>query len=600
MTERDKRFDEAPVSAVLEAPLSRRRLMRFVGGAALATGAMSLLAACGGGSDDDGGSTGQSDSSSTGDATATTDAGSGDSGSSDAGDSGGGSPKQGGRLIIGRSGDADSLDPQHTIASISWQVFQHIYDPLIGRNLNLEYEGVLAESWEISEDGKEITFNLREGIKFHDGTDLDAKAVEFSYNRLIDPATNAPAAAWVTPLERAEAVDDMTVKMYLSEAFSPFLGNTASAYFGIISPAAVEKYGPDFGQNPVGTGPYKFKEWIAGQEITIERNPDYQNFRTISENKGAAYLDEIVFRNIPEEQTQIAAFEAGEINTLLLVPPHHVSKLEDNPDLQLLPTEKATNIHFIEFHTFPPEGDYGFEVKPPFDDLRVRQAVAYAVNADEIIQAVHDGRATRNYGPMPTGMYGYDPAIKEYGYEHDPEKAEALLEEAGWVSTGSGPRQKDGQPLEVVLWASSATTVQRVAQVIQNQLGKVGFDVKLETMEIATLLARLGGEDDTSHFDVMSWGWGEPDLLYMMTDTDSGVGQYRAEDYRKLVEEARRVNDLDERAKLYFEASKIFLRDVGAVPLWTQLTVVGVRKEVKGMKLDPQGYPIYHDVYIEQ
>ena len=488
----DPRAGDAQSVDLLGSQLSRRRLVRLLAAAPVAAGVTSILAACGGGDStvSDGGSGGSS-------ATPSGTADSGSGGSS-------GEPKQGGRLIIGRSGDSDSLDPQHTIASISWQVFQHIYDPLIGRNLDLEYEGVLAERWEISEDGKEITFTIRKGIKFHDGTDLTPEAVAFTFTRLMDPATNAPAASWISPLQKTEAIDDSTVKMTLSEAFAPLLGNISSAYFGIISPAAVEKYGEDFGQNPVGTGPYKFKEWIAGESITLERNPDYQNFRTTSENKGAPYLDEIVFRNIPEEQTQVASMETGEINCLLSVPPHQVKNFQDNPDLQVYIPEASTSIAFIEFHMMDPGEEYGQVYKPPFDDVRVRQAVAYAINADEIIESVLDGLATRNYGPMPTGNYGYTPDIKEFGYDYDPEKAKSLLEEAGWVASGNGPRQKDGQPLEVLLWTWNASTQERVAQVIQNQLNQVGFDVKLETMEVATVLARLGQPDDPSHFDLMS------------------------------------------------------------------------------------------------
>lgn len=590
----DPRAGDAQSVDLLGSQLSRRRLVRLLAAAPVAAGVTSILAACGGGdsTDSNGGDSG-SDGGSGG--TSTTPSGTADSGSGGSS----GEPKQGGRLIIGRSGDSDSLDPQHTIASISWQVFQHIYDPLIGRNLDLEYEGVLAERWEVSEDGKEITFTIRKGIKFHDGTDLTPEAVAFTFTRLMDPATSAPAASWISPLQKTEAIDDSTVKMTLSEAFAPLLGNISSAYFGIISPAAVEKYGEDFGQNPVGTGPYKFKEWIAGESITLERNPDYQNFRTTSENKGAPYLDEIVFRNIPEEQTQVASMETGEINCLLSVPPHQVKNFQDNPDLQVYIPEASTSIAFIEFHMMDPGEEYGQVYKPPFDDVRVRQAVAYAINADEIIESVLDGLATRNYGPMPTGNYGYNPDIKEFGYDYDPEKAKSLLEEAGWVASGNGPRQKDGQPLEVLLWTWNASTQERVAQVIQNQLNQVGFDVKLETMEVATVLARLGQPDDPSHFDLMSWGWSESDLLYMMTDTESGIGWYRPKEYRDLVEEARRVNELEERGRLYFEAMKIMLRDCAMVPLWSPVNVVGTRAEVKGMKLDGQGYPIYHDIYIE-
>ena len=232
-----------------------------------------------------------------------------------------------GRIVVGRTGDADSLDPHHTIASLSWQVFTNIFDPLVSWDANLHVEGILAREWEISDDGLEYTFSLREGIAFHDGTEFNADAVKFTFDRILDPQTGAPAAAWITSLESTEVVDPLTVRMRLKEPFAPFLGNLCTGYFGIVSPAAVEKYGDEFGKNPVGTGPWKFKGWRTGEEIVLERNPDYKHFHSYVENKGAPLVSELVFRNIPDEQTQIAAFETGEIN-VLAVPPHAVADFE--------------------------------------------------------------------------------------------------------------------------------------------------------------------------------------------------------------------------------------------------------------------------------
>src|SRR5262249_37170902 len=155
-----------------------------------------------------------------------------------------------------------------------------VYDPLIGFNMQLTYEGILAESWDISDDGLEYTFHLRPGITFHDGTELDADAVKFSFDRLIDPATNAIAGGWITPLKGTEVIDPLTVKLVLSEPFSPLLGNLCLSYYGILSPTAMQKLGEDFAKNPVGTGPWKFKEWISGEKITLERNEQYQNFHS--------------------------------------------------------------------------------------------------------------------------------------------------------------------------------------------------------------------------------------------------------------------------------------------------------------------------------
>lgn len=503
----------------------------------------------------------------------------------------------GGEIILGRSGDADTLDPHHTIAAIASGVFANIYEPLVGRNMDLEYEGVLAERWEISPDGKEYTFFLRPGITFHDGTEMNADAVKFTFDRLMDPTTEAPAASWISPLERTEVVDPTTVKMFLEEPFSPFLGNMAAGgYFGILSPKAVQEGGEDYGRSPVGTGAFRFKEWTSGERITLERNPDHQSFRSYVETDGPPRLDGLVFRNIPEEQTQVASFETGEIN-LLDVPPRQVTEFQGNPDYQLIRNEGGTGISFVEFSMLPPEGDNNARFKPPFDDLKLRQAVAYAINADEIIERVLEGLAVRNHGPMPAGLYGYNPDIQQFGYGHDPEAATRLLEEAGW--TGDGVRQKDGQPLRVMFWTWNDTTQERVAQVIQNQLTRVGFEVQLETMEVATLLGRLGTDDDPSHLDLMGWGWSEPDILFMMTDTTSGIGYYRQEAYRSLVTQARVATALDERARLYFDAMKTMLADAAMVPLWTEQAVVGVRSEVKNFKLGPVGTFVYHDAYVE-
>ena len=476
-------------------------------------------------------------------------------------------------------------------------MFTNIYDTLTALNMDGEPEGILAEKWEISTDGTQYTFHLRQGIKFHDGTDFNADAVKFTYDRLVDPKTNAPAASWISGYESAKVIDEHTVTLQLKAPFSPLMGNTSIAYFGILSPTAVQKEGTNFGHKPVGTGPFMFKEWIPQQTITLVRNPNYQNFHSYDKNKGAPYLDSLVFKNIPEAQTQVASLQTGEIN-LLQLPPHNVADFSKDSNYQVFTDKQSTDITFVEFHMEKPTGEYGAVYKPPFDDLRVRQAVAYAINGDVIIKSVLDGLAVRNYGPMPIGLYGYDPKIQQYGYDYDPDKAKQLLDEAGWK--GSGTRSKNGQSLTVQFWTWNDSTQQQVAQVLQNQLNQVGFDVKLTTMEVATLLGRLGKDGDTSNFDLMGWGWGEPDLLYMMTDTTSGVGYYHAEDYRKLVTQARQVSDLPQRGKLYFQAAQVMLKDCAMVPLWSDLTVTAARKEVKDFKLGPQGYYGYMDAYIQK
>ena len=505
---------------------------------------------------------------------------------------------RGGRIVYARTGDSDTLDPHHTIAAISWEVFTNIYDTLIAKNAELEYEGILAESWEISPDGKQYTFKLRPGIKFHDGSDFTAEAVKYTFDRVIKPEIAAPAAPWVAALESTEVIDPYTVRMNLKEPFSPLLGNISIAYFGILPPVAVEEKGDRFGEEPVGTGPFKFKEWVKGESITLVPNENYQNFHSYVSNKGAPLLDELVFRNIPEEQTRLAAFETGEVN-LIQVPPREVENFKANPDYQVFLTEGGTNIYFLEFSMIEPEGGAGAQFKPPFDDIRLRQAVAHAVNVEEIIDKVLQGLAIRNFGPMPTDTFAYNPQIEEFGYKHDPERAKALLDEAGWIDTdGDGVREKEGKKLEVLMWTWNDGTNERVVQVVQNQLAQVGIGVKIETMEVATLLARL--KENVSDIDLMGWGWPEPDILSMMTETESGIGLYRDPQYRDTVLQARRTADLGERSRLYFEAMKKMLADAAMIPLWTNLEIFAVRSEVKNFKLGPQALRVYEDAYVEE
>lgn len=507
---------------------------------------------------------------------------------------------RGGTIILARAADANTLDPHHTILGLALHVLFCIYDTLTVVNPDGQVEGVLAESWEISDDGTEYTFHLRPGISFHDGTPFNADAVKFTYDRILDPATNTPTRSWLSALQETVVLDDATVKMVLSEPFSPLLGNLATAYFGIVSPTAVEQFGDDFGINPVGTGAWRFQEWIAGERITLVPNPEYQNVRSWVSNDGAPYLEELIFRTIPEAETQLAAFETGEVNALLAVPPREVERLQEDPAYQVSISDSGSATTYIEFSMIEPESEFGAQWMPPFDDPLLRQAVAYGVNADEMMTNVLQGLAVRNYGPMPTGMFAYKPEIEEFGYHFDPERANALLDEAGWVDgDGDGVREKDGAPLEVLFWASSNSINEKLTQIIQSQLGQVGFKVNVELVESGTYLSRLS--ENISNFNLTGWGQPEPDMLRGMTNGTWGLGRYRDEDYQTLMTAALQTTDPAERTEIYFAAGKKMLADAAMVPLWTALTVMALRSDVKDFQQGPF-YPssgVWEDVYIE-
>lgn len=503
---------------------------------------------------------------------------------------------RGGRLTIARPNDADSLDPAHTTGP-SWDIINNVNDQLVCLNDNLEYEGIIAESWEISEDGLEYTFRLRPGIKFHDGSDVDAAAVKFTFDRIIDPATNALSRGWIKPLTATEVIDPLTVKLILSEPFSALLGQLCLNYYCPLPPAAVQEMGEEFSRNPIGAGPWKFKEWVPGSTITLVRNEQYQNFHSYNTNRGAPFLDEVVFTNIPEAETQIAALESGEVDIILL-PPREVERFLDD-DTYLIVVNPATDgINFIEFNMVDNGGQYGAEFKPPFDDVRMRQAVAYAIDADPVIESVYYGLATRNYGPVATGLFAYNPEIEQYGYHYEPERAQALLDEAGWLDPGDGVREKDGQKLDLKFWAwNDGGTTEKVLQILQNQLAQVGIKTTIEVLELSTWLTST--VDGDWHLSFAGWFWPEPNALKMIAETTHGIGFYDDEEYITLLDQATQVADQAERSAFYFQASQKLLADAAMIPLWSPLAARAVRKSFTGYKPGPQMYGSYIDIYIE-
>lgn len=603
---------------LLRAGLSRRSFLRWTALAGGLAAVAPILAACGGDDDDDdtpaatattGGGEATATTGSGAEATATT------GGSEATATTGSAEPTattapaaptatieltegSGGSIITVHSNDADSLDPQRTILGDSWVIFRSIYDTLISKNPALEFEPLIAESWEISDDGLEYTYAIRSGMTFHDGSEVTAEDVKFTFDRASDPEAPAQALSFIDAYDHAELVDASTVKLVLKMPSAPFTSNIAVEYFGILPQAAVEAAGDDFGTNPVGSGPWVFNEWIQGEQCSFTPFAEYVQYRSYVENKGAPKADELVFRVITEAQTQIAALQTGEINHIQSLPAHEYANFKDDSEYTVYLIEGSSAIVAVEFVTEPPAGDPGEPIyKAPFDDLRVRQAVAYGINAEEIIESVLEGLAKRNFGPMPTGLFAYDPAIEEFGYHYDGEQANALLDEAGWTMGSDDVREKDGQKLELTYWLWTGPTEEKASQVIQNQLGEIGMKVNLEVLDIGTMVARL--PEAANNFNWMEVGWPEADILYILTSFGWGVGRYQPADYMDLITQARETSDQDERKALYFEAQKLFLEDLPWVPLWSSVGVTATRAELKNFKLGADGTFIWEDAFVE-
>ncbi|ETI67989.1 ABC transporter substrate-binding protein [Neobacillus vireti] len=481
-------------------------------------------------------------------------------------------------LVYGRGGDSTSLDPITTTEGEAFKVTQNIFETLLvyGEQDTTIHPG-LAEEWNTSDDGLTYTFKLRQGVKFHDGTDFNADAVVFNFDRWMNG--NEDKFPYYTMfggykadeghvIKEVKAVDPNTVQFILKRPQAPFLKNIAMSPFGIASPAAVEKWGDDFRSHPVGTGPFKFVEWKQKDRITIEKNPDYWQ-------KGLPKLNKIIFRVIPENTARLNALANGEIDVMDGLNNSDEATVLANDKLQII-ERPSMNVGYIGLTTN----------RPPLDNKLVRQAINHAIDKKSIIDAFYGGKALAAKNPMPPSIEGYNDAIQEYPF--DLEKAKALLKEAGFE-----------KGFEMDLWAMPVARpympeAKKVAEVIQDSLGKIGIKAKIQSVDWPTYLekARKG------EFDAFMLGWtgdnGDPDnFIYTLLDKDSigsnNYAYYSNEELHKILIEAQTETEQSKRNELYKKAQEIIHEDAPWVPLVHSTPLLAAGKDVLNYLPHPTG-----------
>jgi len=488
-----------------------------------------------------------------------------------------------GVLIVGQIAEPKSLDPDTVTAVNDFRILFNVYDGLVRyRSGTLEVAPALAESWEISEDGTVYTFSLRDGVRFHDGSPLNAEAVKFNFDRMLDenhPYYDTgpfPLSFFFSSIESVEAVDDLTVRFTLNAPYAPFLSNLAYTPGLIVSQAAVEERGADFGRNPSGTGPFRFVEWRSNEAVVVERNPDYWD--------GAPALEAVVYRPITDANTRTAEMLAGGIDVMVEVPPVALSEFEG--DAFNIVEQAGPHVWFLILNA--KEG--------PFADKRVRQAANYAVNKTALVDEVLEGTAEVAAGPTPPAFaWAYNEDLEPYPY--DPDKARALIAEAG----------AEGAELTFYVTEGGSGMLDPVAMgtAIQADLEAVGFDVTIETYEWNTFLGEVNpGLEGKADMAEMAWMTNDPDTLpFLALRTaawpDQGgfnSGYYSNPEVDALLEAARVATDQDERARLYKEMQTIVQDDAPwlFVANWKQNAVTSDR--VENFTLEPSFFLLLGDV----
>nr|WP_231891373.1 ABC transporter substrate-binding protein [Paenibacillus swuensis] len=498
-------------------------------------------------------------------------------------------------LITARGGDSASLDAAIVTDGESLKVTEQVMEGLLGYKAGTtEIEGLLAESWEGSADGLTYTFKLRQGVKFHDGTDFNADAVVFNFTRWSDPKSAfkfegdsfdyydsmfGPDGSRV--IKSVEAVDPSTVKFTLVKPQAPFLQNIAMPSFAIGSPKAIQDKKAKYKDEPVGTGPFMFKEWKRNDSITLEKNATYWQ-------EGKPKLNKVIFRVIPENSARFTALQNGEIDLMEGVNPDDLSVLEGNTELQKI-VRSSFNVGYLGFNN----------KKKPFDNPKVRVALSHAINKQGIIEAFYGGLAEPAVNPMPPSTLGYNGDVQDYPY--DLEKAKSLLAEAGYAN---------GLPEEITFYAMPVARPympdgKKVAEAIQADFAKIGVKTKIESPEWATYLddAKAGEKDD-----IFMLGWtgdnGDPDnflftLLHKDAIGSNNYAFYNNEEVNKLLTAGQSETDSAKREELYKQAQVLIKQDAPWVPLVHSTPLLAGKANLKGYVPSPTGSETYSDVYFE-
>jgi len=500
-------------------------------------------------------------------------------------------PSEGGTIIVGLQAEPTTLDSQQISDYNSHRAAYGMYDHLLRfKDESTEVEPGLAESWEISDDGLVYTLHLQKGVKFHDGTDLNAEAVKFNIERQIDPnhpyhdTGEFPYAEFTWGMvDKIEVADEHTVNITLKEIFAPFLNHLAMHPAAMVSPAAIEEYGRDISIQPVGTGPFKFASWTPGVEVVLEKNPDYWG--------DPPQIDRVIYRPIIEDQSRLTELEAGGVNFIVNIPPDELARLKGD--------DRFTVVEQAGMHTWWVAFNH---TKAPFDDTRVRQAMNYAVNKQAIVDNILKGTGILAINPLPPVVWSYTDDVQRYDY--NPEKAKELLAEAGYP---------DG--FSCVFWIpESGSGMQQpvpMGTAMQADLKAVGIDCKIETFEWGTYLDKVIVPPEDAEFDLMEMSWigdnGDPDNhLFILLSGEQwpphgyNMGFYKNDEVDALLREARTTLDRAKRTELYVKAQKLIAEDPPWMMIDHETQIVVMDKKIKGFKLHPTGPFRFEKVWIEE
>jgi len=474
-----------------------------------------------------------------------------------------------GNAVLAIYQQPETLDPYNTNTTMTTAVTKTFYEGLFQFDKDLNIRNVLAESYEVSEDGKVYTFKLRAGVKFHDGTDFNAQAVKANLDRVLDPANRLLRATQFNRVDHVEVVDPLTVRIVLKEPFGPFINALAHASAAMISPTALQKHGKDIAFHPVGTGPFVFSEWKQTEAIVGKKFDGYWK-------QGYPKVDQVTWKPVLENNSRAAMLQTGEAHFAYTLPYEQAELLKKVDSLEVVSSPSIIQ-RFLALNL----------LQKPFDDLRVRQAIGYAINKQALAKVAFNGYAVPARGFVPGGLqYALD--MEPIAY--DVQKAKALLKEAGYPNG-----------FESVLWSGyNNTTSQKVIQFVQQQLAQVGIKVSVQALEPGQRAELVDSwpNPQTAKVRMYYIGWsastGEADwALRPLFSTEAWAPKlannsfYSNATFDDAVAQALVTTDADKKAALYKTAQEQLAQDLPRIPLVTEEILSAHAKRLSGVYVMP-------------
>lgn len=489
--------------------------------------------------------------------------------------------KEGKDIVIAVADNFTGMDPHDTNDTLSGSAQKAMLEGLVGFDKDMNVIPLLAEEYSANAEATEFTFKLRENVKFHDGTPFNAEAVKVNFDRLSDPNSGLKRHSLYALIEKTEVVNEYEVKFTLSEPFGAMINTFAHPAGLMHSPKALEEFGKEVARNPVGTGAFKFVEWKPSEGLKIEKNEEYWN-------EGFPKVDSITFKPVSENGSRIAMLQTGEADFIYPVPTEQVEGINGKNGIEV-ESKPSIVVRYMSMNT----------LKAPYDDVKVRQALNYAINKEAFVKVVMNDQGTVLDSIIAPDVQFYS---KQEPYAFDLEKAQDLLKEAG-VEKG----------FKAKLWGGNSSGAIKAMEFLQQQMAQVGIDVEVVPMESGTISDKIWSvqNPDDAELELYYGGWspstGDADwgIRPLVGGKDAfppmsyNVSYYDNPEVDQLILDGLQTADLDKRAKAYEDAQKLVWDDAPWVFLSADNTLAGKKNYLKGIYLLPDGSLSVSDIEIE-